>query len=698
MAKPVANTAAIVRQTDDLDAYLETARREHEAGDQCYRDGLERYRRAGEALLKAKAAAGHGNWLEKLAKTGIPTQRASEYMRLAAGWHKLLAAGYGKFPPGGNFTLTLKEALAIIDAWKPDAKGPGPESDQDQGQGPVEGGAGAGADADADADRDGGEDQEQEQGQEQDQEQDHLAPQPERSPTMRSHKRPGRMDPREAASIGPRQLKDPRSPAFAWQTISLIKMKYQMQEISVKEWREILEEAERFRIYDKVPEGRPYGSLDALLLAEVGCDKEKSQTAAHAAGIAAAKVTGRVERQVPAFTKSLVGLALTANGRRLVAAGRDGEGDDLVRVYDAATGVKVREFGEPGLRIEQLAVRPDGGAVATTHPGRRVTLWDGDGKKVLELSGRGRRRPSWDNGQPQHLIGSVGIAPDGRWLAYSDQEQGVVVASTRSRGETGRAKPDAYYQDGAARYEVRDVLAFSPDGKTVAWSGVESTPDVFLIEARTGQVRRRLPGDSYPVRRLVFAPDGSRLLSAGPDGSALVWDVFGRPARRPAAAPPAGQVAGWWDRLADTDAGKAYAAMREMADHPKAAVALLREKLRPVKPVEPGRLDALVAGLDAPGFQDREAASRDLVALADAAEPRLRRLLRQSAALEVRRRAEDALDRIEGGRLRAERAVEVLEMIGDGAARALLRDLAGGMSGAARTADAAGALARTARR
>jgi hypothetical protein len=33
---------------------------------------------------------------------------------------------------------------------------------------------------------------------------------------------------------------------------------------------------ERHRIYDKVPEGQPYGSLDALLLAEIGCDKEKS--------------------------------------------------------------------------------------------------------------------------------------------------------------------------------------------------------------------------------------------------------------------------------------------------------------------------------------------------------------------------------------------------------------------------------------
>jgi hypothetical protein len=42
--------------------------------------------------------------------------------------------------------------------------------------------------------------------------------------------------------------------------------------------------------------------------------------------------------------------------------------------------------------------------------------------------------------------------------------------------------------------------------------------------------------------------------------------------------------------------------------------------------------------------------------------------------------------------------VEVLERIGDGAARRLLAELAAGMPGAARTLDAAGAVARLSRR
>jgi WD40 repeat protein len=407
--------------------------------------------------------------------------------------------------------------------------------------------------------------------------------------------------------------------------------------------------------------------------------------------------TGRTERQLPGFTKSLVGMALTADGKRLVLAGQDGDGagESRVRILDAVTGAKLGEFAVPGAPVEQLAVRPDGGAVATTQAGQRVVLWDGAGKQRAELFGRGKRTSAWARTETPYRIGSVALAPDGRWLAYSDQEEGVALVDARTGVEVGRAKPEGvYYQMSAARTELRDVLAFSPDGKTVAWSGVESTADVFLIEARTQRVRRRLPGDSIPVQHLAFSPDGGRLLSAGPDGSALVWDVLGRAPGRPAAAPSPARVAAWWDELAAVDAERAYRAMRELAAHPDAAVALLREKLRPVREAGAAELDALLERLDAPEFEAREEASRQLAGLADAAESRLRATSRAPASPEVKRRLAEALDRIEAGRLRPERAIEVLERIGDAAALRMLKELAGGMPGAAQTADAAAAVAR----
>jgi DNA adenine methylase len=104
MTNNVFDPPAIVRPAEDLAALLATAKAEHSEGMRAERASLEHYRRAGLALARAKEAAGHGNWLAALKQTGISQQRASEYMRLAARWHKL--------PPGGDFAL--KEAIRLV--------------------------------------------------------------------------------------------------------------------------------------------------------------------------------------------------------------------------------------------------------------------------------------------------------------------------------------------------------------------------------------------------------------------------------------------------------------------------------------------------------------------------------------------------------------------------------------------------------
>jgi len=78
------------------------------------------------------------------------------------------------------------------------------------------------------------------------------------------------MTPRERAHIGPRTLKDVNSEEYAWQTTAYLKTLYGLKEASVNQWIAALEEAEQHHIYDLIPPEKPYGSMDALLVAEIG--------------------------------------------------------------------------------------------------------------------------------------------------------------------------------------------------------------------------------------------------------------------------------------------------------------------------------------------------------------------------------------------------------------------------------------------
>jgi len=77
----------------------QVARDAIKAGDDAVAKGLEHYKIAGDALIKAKELCAHGEWMSWLEANGIKQQRASECMRLADGWAKV--------PPGGSFTLKV---------------------------------------------------------------------------------------------------------------------------------------------------------------------------------------------------------------------------------------------------------------------------------------------------------------------------------------------------------------------------------------------------------------------------------------------------------------------------------------------------------------------------------------------------------------------------------------------------------------
>ena len=64
---------------------------------------------------------------------------------------------------------------------------------------------------------------------------------------------------------------------FAVQTLRLLKTGYEYKSISAAQFDNTLEEAEKYRIFERLPDPKhPYGDLDAMLQAELGATKNEA--------------------------------------------------------------------------------------------------------------------------------------------------------------------------------------------------------------------------------------------------------------------------------------------------------------------------------------------------------------------------------------------------------------------------------------
>jgi hypothetical protein len=207
-------------------------------------------------------------------------------------------------------------------------------------------------------------------------------------------------------------------------------------------------------------------------------------------------------------------------------------------------------------------------------------------------------------------------------------------------------------------------------------------------------------GHSGAVTALAFAPHGRILASASEDTTALLWDVskLQRP-MAPARAPQPGDLEAWWQALAGDNAGQAFAALNGFVTSPQEAVAFLKSRLQPVSAPDLKRVAELIGQLDSDQFKVRDKASAALLKMGEVIVPELDKALAVNASQESQQRLQELRGKLtawvlHGERLRAHRAVEVLERIGTPEAKVLLQTLAKGAPAALLTQSAQAALQR----
>jgi HEAT repeat protein len=133
----------------------------------------------------------------------------------------------------------------------------------------------------------------------------------------------------------------------------------------------------------------------------------------------------------------------------------------------------------------------------------------------------------------------------------------------------------------------------------------------------------------------------------------------------------------------DVDATRAYQSLRRMAVSSDQVVPFLAEHLVRKKP-NPRKVARLLTDLDSEAFHVRSQAAKELEKLGEEVEPALRKALKDTPSVEVRRRILELLETLDPPHpegvsprlLRWLRAVEVLEWIDTPASRKLLKELA----------------------
>ncbi len=230
------------------------------------------------------------------------------------------------------------------------------------------------------------------------------------------------------------------------------------------------------------------------------------------------------------------------DGKRFATAGED----NTAIIWDVATGRELVKFIGHTNAVNTVAFSPDGARIATVSSDNTARVWDaatGTQELLLNLAAAGM---------------SVEFSPDGRWLATSGFDGTATVWDVLSgrqlltlNGHSSAIYDVSFSPDGtrlttAGRDHTAKVwdltpsrelltfvaadppgvvssLVYSPDGARLATA---NNDEGRLWDAASGKLLLTLLGHSSATNRILFSPDGTRLVTTSNDGTARVWDGF----------------------------------------------------------------------------------------------------------------------------------------------------------------------------
>jgi WD40 repeat protein len=226
---------------------------------------------------------------------------------------------------------------------------------------------------------------------------------------------------------------------------------------------------------------------------------------------------------------------LTIAGRKAVSGSYDGR----LIWWDLESGELTRKVDAHAKWIRGVTSTSDGSLIASVADDMICRIWNAEtGEKRHELKGHEAQTPH----HFPSMLYACAFSPDGRYVATGDKVGHVVVWEVATGRQAATMEvPIMYTWDPKQRrHSIGGIrsLAFSPDGSRLAVGGTGQVGNIDHLDAparvevfdwRESKRTMEFPSDTFKglVERLVFLPDGDRLLAVGGanDGFLMLLDL-----------------------------------------------------------------------------------------------------------------------------------------------------------------------------
>ena len=217
--------------------------------------------------------------------------------------------------------------------------------------------------------------------------------------------------------------------------------------------------------------------------------------------------SGKVLTDLKGHTEGLQAVAISPDGQTIATSAGDYDKlqDIAIRLWRVADGKELGRLSGHTKRVRYLAFAPDGLTLASATYEGQLKTW--------EVT-TGKLKSTLQDNKTEQLL-SLTYSPDGKTLAATEY-LGSIRLWDSVTGKLDQKRGHMY----------NSGLAFSPDSQTIA-IGDEGSPNqesFVRLYDRAGQQLAQIPSQVENTKALAFSPDGKLLAFAGGDGTNREFD------------------------------------------------------------------------------------------------------------------------------------------------------------------------------